>query len=90
METKASQDLNALIAALRDGEFFARVGRGFALLTQGDWQGLQRWAQSHGFAFTLPDLYAYCSAHPNILGQLSHSPQLSGWSLESLKRAAEA
>lgn len=90
METKASQDLNALIAALLDGDFFARVGPGFALLTPGDWQGLQRWAASHGFAFTLHDLYAYCRAHPNILGQLSHSPQLAGWNLESLKRAAEA
>lgn len=90
MDTTASQDLNALITALRDGDFFARVGRGFALLAPGDWQGLQRWAASHGFAFTLRDLYAYCRAHPNILGQLSHSPQLAGWSLDSLERAAKA
>ena len=90
MLTEASQDLNAFIAALRDGDFFARVGRSFALLTPGDWQGLQRWARSHGFSFTLPDLYAFCSDNPNILGQLGNSPQLSGWSLGSLKRAAEA
>jgi hypothetical protein len=90
MHTDASQDLNAFITTLRDGDLFARAGRGFALLTPGDWEGLQRWGQSFGFAFTLPELYARCRDNPNILGQLSKSPQLSGWSLESLKRAAGA
>jgi hypothetical protein len=90
MPAQASPDLNAFIAALQDKSFFARAGRGFALLTPGDWQGLQRWAESLGFTFTLQDLLAYCSDHPSVLGQLSNSPQLSGWGLESLRQAAQA
>ena len=90
MPAQASHDLNAFIAALHDSSFFAQVGRGFALLRPGDWEGLRRWAQSHGFAFTLRELLAYCGEHPNVLGQLSQSPQLSGWKLESLRHAAQA
>lgn len=90
MPTQASHDLNAFITALRDDTFFARAGRSFALLTPGDWQGLRRWAESFGFTFTLRELFEYCSENPNVLGQLSKSPQLSGWTLGSLKRAAHA
>jgi hypothetical protein len=90
MPTQPSQDLNAFVAALKDSTFFGRAGRGFALLTPGDWHGLQRWAQSFGFAFTLQELLTCCSGNPNILGQMSNSPQLSGWRLESLEQAAHA
>jgi hypothetical protein len=89
MSAQVSHDLNAFVEALRDSTFFAQAGPGFALLTPGDWQGLRRWAQSHGFAFTLKELLAYLGEHPNVLGQLSKSPQLSGWKLESLKHAAQ-
>jgi hypothetical protein len=90
MHAQASQDLNAFIDALRDGDLFARAGRSFALLAPGDWQGLQRWAESFGYAFTLPELYGWCRDYPHTLGQLSDSPHLSGWSLESLRLAAQA
>lgn len=90
MKTAAHQDLDAFIAALRNDDLFARAGRGFALLTPGDWPGLQRWAESFGYTFTLSELYARCARNPNILGQLSDSAHLSGWSLESLERAARA
>jgi len=90
MQTQASQDLNAFIDALRDGDFFARAGRSFALLAPGDWQGLRRWAESFGYTFTLPELYAWCRDNPNTLGQLNDSPHLSGWSLESLRLVAQA
>jgi hypothetical protein len=89
MPTETHHDLNAFIASLRDGDLFARAGRGFALLTPGDWPGLQRWARSFGFDFTLRELYAHCAENPNILGQLTDSAHLSGWSLESLQRTAE-
>lgn len=90
MPTRASHDLSAFIAALRDDTFFARAGRSFALLTPGDWPGLRRWAESFGFTFTLRELLEHCGENPNILGQLGRSPHLSGWTLEGLKRAAHA
>ena len=88
MTTQTSQDLNAFIAALKDSDFFARAGRGFALLQPGDWQGLQRWAQALGYAFTLQELLVYCDDNPQILASMSGSSQLSGWTLDSLRQAA--
>jgi hypothetical protein len=90
MPAQASQDLNAFVTALHDSTFFTKVGRSFALLTPGDWDGLRRWAGSFGYTFTLQDLLTHCTGNPNILGQMSNSPQLSGWKLESLQHAAQA
>lgn len=90
MPPQAKQDLNAFIGALKDGDFFGRAGRGFAMLKPGDWHGVQRWGESFGYAFTLQELLAVCNDRPNILGQMSNSPQLSGWKLETLKQAAQA
>lgn len=90
MPTRASHDLTAFVAALRDDTFFAQAGRSFALLKPGDWEGLRRWAESFGYTFTLHQLHELCGEKPNILGQLSKSSHLSGWTLESLNRAAHA
>lgn len=88
MPADTRQNLDAFIAALRDGELTGRAGPSFALLRPGDWPGLQRWAESFGFTFTLPELLTRCRDNPNILGPLSRSPHLSGWNLESLRQVA--
>jgi hypothetical protein len=88
MRTDVRGDLAAFLAALRDEAFLERVGRSFVLLAPGDWPGLLRWAESHGFAFTLQDLYAHATANPAMLSQISEAPHLAGWNLESLARAA--
>jgi hypothetical protein len=89
MQTDASQDLDAFVATLQDRDFYVRAGRSFALLRPGDWPGLQRWAESFGFSFTLQALLARCRDNPSILGQMSGAPHLSDWSLENLSHAAE-
>lgn len=90
MPAQEGHDLSAFVAALKDGDLFARAGRGFALLAPGDWEGLRRWARSHGFAFTLRELLAYCEGNPHILDRMSDSPRLSDWGLQGLKQAAGA
>jgi hypothetical protein len=87
MQASTDKGLNGFIDALKDPEFFNRVGPGLAMLVPGNWDGVVEMAKSHGYEFTLDALHEFCASNPHIFAGIPSHSKMTDWNMTTLVMA---
>lgn len=77
--------LELFIEALKDENYWEKVGKGFSLLEPGDWNAVVNWGTDCGYDFNLKDLLEFAENHPEIFNGVPKASPAAKWNLETLR-----
>ncbi len=82
-----SKSFTDFIRDLKDNEQFEKIGPGIALVQPGNWQGIVKVGQHHGYEFSLAEVYTVMKDKPDAFKAMPCDSSLAAWSLETLSAA---